>query len=79
MQEGLGSNMPILIGGAMILMVIVMGVLFAYVRYRFMPLLLESIGLVTSLGLMGLASFPIISYFGITTLIAVGFSLVRSS
>ena len=60
----------------MILMVIVMGILFAYVRYRFMPLLLVGIGQVTSLGLMGLASFPIISNFGITTLIAVGFSLM---
>lgn len=60
----------------MILMVIVMGILFAYVRYRFMPLLLVGIGLVTSLGLMGFASFPITSNFGITPLIAVGFSLM---
>jgi hydrophobe/amphiphile efflux-3 (HAE3) family protein len=56
MSEGLGANMAILIGGAMILMVIVMGILFAYVRYRFMPVLLVGIGLVTSLGMMGLAS-----------------------
>ena len=56
MMEGMGSNMGVLIGGAMILMVIVMGILFAYVRYRFMPVLLVGIGLVTSLGLMGLAS-----------------------
>jgi hydrophobe/amphiphile efflux-3 (HAE3) family protein len=56
MSEGLQSNMGILIGGAMILMVIVMGILFAYVRYRFMPVLLVGIGLATSLGLIGLAS-----------------------
>jgi hydrophobe/amphiphile efflux-3 (HAE3) family protein len=33
-----------------------MGILFADVRYRFMPVLLVAIGLVTSLGLLGLAS-----------------------
>ena len=59
MSEGMESNMGVLIGGAMILMVIVMGILFAYVRYRFMPVLLVGIGLVTSLGLMGLASVGI--------------------
>lgn len=75
MSEGLGSNMGILIGGAMILMVIVMGILFAYVRYRFMPVLLVGIGLATSLGLMGLArvglnmavigAFPVLIGLGI--------------
>ncbi len=56
MSEGLGANMGILIGGAMILMVIVMGILFAYVRHRFMPVFLVGMGLATSLGLMGLVS-----------------------
>ncbi len=55
MSEGLSSNMGILIGGALVLMIITMGILFSYVRYRFMPVLLVAIGLVTSLGLMGLA------------------------
>ncbi|MDD1718821.1 MAG: hydrophobe/amphiphile efflux-3 (HAE3) family transporter, partial [Methanoregulaceae archaeon] len=59
MQEGLSSNMGILIGGAMILMILTMGILFAYVRYRFMPVLLVAIGLVTSLGLMGLAGIKL--------------------
>ena len=59
MEEGLGSNMAILIGGAMLLMVIAMGILFAYVRYRFMPVLLVGIGLITSLGLMGLAGIQL--------------------
>jgi hydrophobe/amphiphile efflux-3 (HAE3) family protein len=36
-----------------------MGILFAYVRYRFMPVLLVLIGLITSLGLMGLASLQL--------------------
>jgi hydrophobe/amphiphile efflux-3 (HAE3) family protein len=55
MSSGLMSNMGILIGGALVLMVITMGILFSYVRHRFMPVLLVAIGLITSLGLMGLA------------------------
>jgi hydrophobe/amphiphile efflux-3 (HAE3) family protein len=54
MGEGLMSNMAVLIGGALVLMVITMGILFSYVRHRFMPVLLVATGLVTSLGLMGL-------------------------
>jgi len=75
MEEGLSSNTAILIGGAMLLMIMVMGILFAYVRYRFMPVLLVGIGLVTSLGLMGLAgiglnmavigAFPVLIGLGI--------------
>ncbi len=59
MSSGLSSNMGILIGGALVLMVITMGVLFSYVRYRFMPVLLVAGGLVTSLGLMGLAGIQL--------------------
>ena len=59
MSAGLMSNMGILIGGAMVLMFLTMGVLFAYVRYRFMPVLLVAIGLVTSLGLMGIAGISL--------------------
>jgi hydrophobe/amphiphile efflux-3 (HAE3) family protein len=59
MSAGLTSNMGILIGGAMILMIITMGILFAYVRHRFMPVLLVGLGLITSLGLMGLAGISL--------------------
>ena len=75
MQKGLSSNMGILIGGAMILMIVTMGILFSYVRYRFMPVLLVAVGLVTSLGLMGIAgihlnmavvgAFPVLIGLGI--------------
>ena len=75
MSEGLSSNMGILIGGAMVLMIITMGILFAYVRYRFMPVLLVGFGLISSLGLMGLAginlnmavigAFPVLIGLGI--------------
>jgi predicted RND superfamily exporter protein len=37
MQAAMGSQMGILIGAAMILMVIVMGLLFSYVSHRFLP------------------------------------------
>ena len=59
MRAGLSSNMGILIGGAMILMIAVMGILFAYVRYRFLPVLFVGLGLVTSLGMMGLAGIQL--------------------
>lgn len=59
MSAGLGQNMGVLIGAAMILMILVMGILFAYVRYRFMPVFLVGIGLVSSLGLMGLAGIKL--------------------
>jgi len=59
MSAGLTSNMGILIGGAMVLMIITMGILFSYVRHRFMPVLLVAIGLITSLGLMGLAGISL--------------------
>jgi hypothetical protein len=75
MEAGLASNMGILIGGALILMILVMGILFAYVRYRFLPVLFVAIGLVTSLGLMGLGriqlnmavigAFPVLIGLGI--------------
>ena len=75
MSAGLTSNMGVLIGGALILMIITMGILFSYVRHRFMPVLLVAIGLVTSLGLMGIAginlnmavigAFPVLIGLGI--------------
>ena len=37
MSTSLGKDMGMLIGGAMVLIIIVMGILFAYVRYRFCP------------------------------------------
>jgi hydrophobe/amphiphile efflux-3 (HAE3) family protein len=59
MKAGLGENMGILIGGAMILMVLTMGILFSYVRYRFMPVLIVGTGLIISLGLMGIAGISL--------------------
>ena len=55
MKAAMGSQMGVLIGAAMILMVLVMGLLFSYVSYRFLPVVFVGLGLTTALGLMGLA------------------------
>ncbi len=75
MEEELSSSMGTLIMGAMVLMVIVMGLLFGYVSYRFLPVLIVSIGLVITFGVMGLsgisvntaviAAFPVLIGLGI--------------
>jgi hypothetical protein len=59
MKAAMGSQMGILIGAAMILMVIVMGLLFSYVSHRFLPVVFVGLGLSTALGLMGLAGIQL--------------------
>jgi hypothetical protein len=59
MRAAMGSQMGVLIGAAMILMVIVMGLLFSYVSYRFLPVVFVGLGLTTALGLMGLAGIQL--------------------
>ncbi len=59
MKAAMGSQMGVLIGAAMILMVIVMGLLFSYVSYRFLPVVFVGLGLSTALGLMGLAGIQL--------------------
>lgn len=75
MDEELEKSMGILILGAMILMVIVMGILFAYVSNRFLPVVIVAIGLILTFGIMGLlgirintaviAAFPVLIGLGI--------------
>ncbi len=59
MKTEMGSSMGVLIGGAMVLMVIVMGILFAYASHRFLPVLFVGIGLTTAMGFMGLAGIKL--------------------
>jgi len=59
MRDEISSQMGVLIGAAMILMVLVMGLLFSYVSYRFLPVVFVGLGLITALGLMGLAGIPL--------------------
>lgn len=59
MKTEMGSQMGVLIGAAMVLMVIVMGLLFAYVNYRFLPVVFVGLGLTSALGMMGLAGIQL--------------------
>ena len=59
MKKEMGSSMGVLIGSAMVLMVIVLGILFAYASHRFLPVLFVGIGLTTALGFMGLAGIQL--------------------
>ena len=59
MKTEMGSSMGVLIGSAMVLMVIVMGILFAYASHRFLPVLFVGIGLTTAMGFMGLAGIQL--------------------
>jgi hydrophobe/amphiphile efflux-3 (HAE3) family protein len=59
MKTEMGSSMGVLIGSAMVLMVIVMGILFAYASHRFLPVLFVGIGLTTAMGFMGLAGIKL--------------------
>jgi len=59
MKTEMGSSMGVLIGAAMILMVVVMGILFAYASHRFLPVVFVGIGLTTAMGLMGLAGIKL--------------------
>ena len=59
MKAEMGSSIGVLIGAAMILMVVVMGILFAYASHRFLPVLFVGIGLTTAMGFMGLAGIKL--------------------
>ena len=59
MKTEMGSSIGVLIGAAMVLMVIVMGILFAYASHRFLPVLFVGIGLTTAMGFMGLAGIKL--------------------
>lgn len=59
MKDSMGSSTGTLIFAALILMVIVMGILFSYVSHRFLPVLMVTIGLVVSMGLMGLVGIQL--------------------
>ncbi len=75
MKDEMGTSTMMLIGIAMLLMVIVMGILFSYVSHRFLPVLIVGIGLVIAMGAMGLTgirlnmavigAFPVLIGLGI--------------
>ncbi|MFA5348008.1 MAG: hydrophobe/amphiphile efflux-3 (HAE3) family transporter, partial [Methanoregula sp.] len=59
MKNEMSSSIGVLIGAAMVLMIIVMGILFAYASHRFLPVLFVGIGLTTAMGFMGLAGIKL--------------------
>lgn len=59
MKDEMGTSTMMLIGIAMLLMVIVMGILFSYVSHRFLPVLIVGIGLVIAMGAMGLTGIKL--------------------
>jgi len=73
--QELMQSMGTLIVAALVLMVIVLGILFSYVNYRFLPVLMVFIGLLLTFGFMGLlgikismsvtAAFPVLLGLGI--------------
>lgn len=75
MEDELAKSMGTLIIAALILMVIVVGLLFTYVSHRFLPILIVTLGLLFTFGLMGMAhiqvgmsvvsAFPILLGLGI--------------
>ena len=75
MQTEMSTSMGTLIGAALALMVIVLGILFSYVSYRFLPVLMVALGLIFTFGFMGLcginismtviAAFPVLLGLGI--------------
>ncbi|HOT94832.1 MAG TPA: hydrophobe/amphiphile efflux-3 (HAE3) family transporter [Methanoregulaceae archaeon] len=59
MGDEMSKSTGTLIGVAMVLMVIVMGLLFGYVSHRFLPVLIVAMGLIITFGVMGLAGVKI--------------------
>ena len=59
MKTEMSSSMGVLIGSAMVLMIIVMGILFAYASHRFLPVLFVGIGLTTAMGFTGLVGIKL--------------------
>lgn len=58
-EERKGSSISVLIGAAMVLRAVVMGILCAYARHRFHPVLFVGIGLTTAMGFMGLTGIKL--------------------
>ncbi|UUX92157.1 efflux RND transporter permease subunit [Methanoplanus endosymbiosus] len=59
MGEEMGKSTGTLIFAAMLLMVVAVGILFAHVSYRFLPVGVVFTGLISTFGVMGLADIPI--------------------
>jgi len=59
MGESMGKETGTLIAITMLLMVATLGILFSYVRYRFLPILIVFAGILMTFGVLGLFGFKI--------------------
>lgn len=59
MGAAMGQSMMTLIMAALVLMVIVLGILFSYVSHRFLPVVMVTVGLLLTFGVVGLAGVQI--------------------
>jgi len=59
MKDDMSQSMGTLIGLAILLMVVAMGLLFGHVRYRFLPVAVVFCGIITTFGVMGIFGIPV--------------------
>lgn len=59
MEDDMSQSMGTLIGLAILLMIIAMGLLFGHVRYRFLPVAIVFCGIITTFGVMGIFGIPV--------------------
>ncbi|MDD4254264.1 MAG: hydrophobe/amphiphile efflux-3 (HAE3) family transporter [Methanofollis sp.] len=59
MKQEMGASMGVLIGAAMLLMILAVGLLFSHVRYRLLPVAIVATGLIFTFGLMGVVGIHI--------------------
>jgi predicted RND superfamily exporter protein len=58
MKKEMGKSFIVLIFTALVLMVILMGIVFSYVHYRFLPAAIVAIGILFTFGVCGIIVFP---------------------
>ncbi|MFO8051689.1 MAG: hydrophobe/amphiphile efflux-3 (HAE3) family transporter [Thermoplasmatota archaeon] len=58
-KEGMMIEMRSLIGVAILIMIVILGIIFGHVKLRFLPLIMVMTGLVLTVGLMGYVKLPV--------------------
>ena len=59
MKKEMGKSFIVLICTALVLMVILMGIVFSYVHYRFLPAAIVAIGILFTFGVVGIIGIPL--------------------
>ena len=58
-SDSMQKDMRMLIGLAVILMIVILGLIFGHVRLRFLPLAMVIVGLILTIGIMGYIQLPV--------------------